>query len=466
MIRGNVHNAKFLKPLRIGFTAYALLFPLLLLSIYHFGWATASLAVAVVASSYWLIIAKRAFYPIIFLIVASRCINGFVVPFNTEVYKAMNFLTGYAPLILYISLYFMKYGSITKEACKRLFFTFSYLVLLIIYMLPNLSLSSEMFFPRVMPMLMLCPAIMIAADRIEWACVLRFFRIISVGALICYFLPGYLDASYSLLRSGVVFSAPVVDGQSIEMYGLSRMMGMFWDFRIQGLFSAAYLLIALVIGRGKLKSIDVLFALLTLMVTVSRGAIILAVIIMIGASLYYSRSKVHSFAKMLSLVGVLFACYFVFANDAVHTVLSTFDIFGDGLNAVSQRAGFREYALATFLSNPVGYGVGFISAKGIQRGILVGGYFYNQVSDAFLFIQLAEIGLIGFSLFLASLRELTRGRGLLGLSVLFGLIIVMVGTDLPNMGVFYFASMFMFYSILNYKVPYHENGVSAIAADP
>lgn len=66
---------------------------------------------------------------------------------------------------------------------------------------------------------------------------------------------------------------------------------------------------------------------------------------------------------------------------------------------MSQRGGFNTYAIDKFIENPLGRGVGSLKAVGPARKIPVGDTSYDQASDAFIAIQLAEIGIIGFFYF-------------------------------------------------------------------
>lgn len=85
----------------------------------------------------------------------------------------------------------------------------------------------------------------------------------------------------------------------------------------------------------------------------------------------------------------------------------------------------------------------------VDRNILVGEAYYPKASDAFIFIQLAELGVIGFAFFVLSLLELLSRKNSISFFLILGLLVQMTGTDIPDMGIFYFLMLFITISLLD-----------------
>lgn len=440
---------------QLFFVFYLLCFPLGYFFVYVSGAAASLFGVLIVLGSYFLIVVKNRIYPVVFLIVYARCINGFVVPGDLMVFKVLNVLTGYFPLLLSVLLNFrIRRSELRYLLFKRYWVTCAYTLLLLVYLLPNVAAGVQLFIPRVAPMLMLIAALVFLKDRLEWPEITAFFRLLFMSCVVVYLTGDYLDKSYELLASGTVFSKPLTD-QSLVMLGVPRMLGTFWDFRIQGIFAVVFALIVLMRPSYRLKKFDVCLAGVIIILSMSRGAIVLAGFVGFGYMLYNSKSVSKIVLRILAggmFLVLLGGVFFVAAGEYAENIVASFDIFGDK-NALSQRGGFREYALDAFVQNPLGGGIGAMKADGIDRQILVGEVFYDKVSDAFLFIQLAEVGIVGFVLFIASLFELLHRRNMLTLCLLGGLLVQMTGTDIPDMGVYYFLLLFLLVSLLDRYSP-------------
>lgn len=445
------HRNQFKYMEQIFFSFYLLCFPLGYISVYNSGVAATFVDVFIVAASYFLILLKKRIYPVVFLIVYARCINGFIVPGDLVAFKVLNFLTGYFPLFLSVLLHFrIQKSELRYLLFKRYWITCIYIVLLLVYLFPNLDAGLQLFIPRVAPMLMLIAALIFLKERLELPEITAFFRVLFISCILVYLAGDYLERSYELLASGAVFSKPLTD-QSLVMLGVPRMLGSFWDFRIQGIFGVIFALIALMRPAYRLKKFDVCLAGIVIILSMSRGAIVLAGFVGFGYLLYNSRSVLAIFWKALAggmFLVLLSGVFFLAAGDYAENIVASFDVFGEK-NALSQRGGFREYATVSFLQNPIGGGIGAMKAEGIDRQILVGEVYYDKVSDAFIFIQLAEIGVLGFTLFVASLFELLHRRNLLTLGLLGGLLVQMTGTDIPDMGIYYFLMLFLLVSLLD-----------------
>jgi len=140
------------------------------------------------------------------------------------------------------------------------------------------------------------------------------------------------------------------------------------------------------------------------------------------------------------------------SNYEFYAFISSFNPFSNEVNALSQRSGFKEFALEEFRKNPLGWGVGYLKAKGIDRAIVVGETTYAQASDAFLFIQLAEIGIVGFCVFSASLFEMLYKKTFISFFFVVGLFALMTGTDIPDFGSFYLVFILLSIYIMNKSI--------------
>ncbi|HTO18656.1 MAG TPA: hypothetical protein VL129_05850 [Pseudomonas sp.] len=294
-------------------------------------------------------------------------------------------------------------------------------------------------------MLMLFGTLVFLKGPLQGKELILFFRFLFLTAIFLYFTENYLDLSYDLLASGDVFSKPV-EGQSLVLFGIPRMLGPFWDFRIQGIFGVLYLLIAIVSPDYKFKKIDIIIASLAVILSMSRGAMVLWACVILGASLYHSKTLPSVVFRLLGLflVGVIsIVSYSMFGGDEAKKTLSSFNILSEDGNALSQRGGFKDYSINSFFENPLGRGIGFLKSDLIDRNVLVGEVYYKKVSDAFIYIQMAEVGFLGFIFFILSLFELLFKRTMFGLMFLVGFLIQMTGTDVPDMGVHYFVILLL-----------------------
>ena len=89
-----------------------------------------------------------------------------------------------------------------------------------------------------------------------------------------------------------------------------------------------------------------------------------------------------------------------------------------------------------------------------HKGRIIYTNYYYKVTDAYLAMSLAEKGIIGFVLFALSLIEIFySNRNKVSLFFLLGLIINLIGTDIPKQGFYYFVIILIYYGLsqLNMK---------------
>jgi hypothetical protein len=117
--------------------------------------------------------------------------------------------------------------------------------------------------------------------------------------------------------------------------------------------------------------------------------------------------------------------------------IETFNIFsGSKTNAFEQRSSSRDMAINNFISSPL-FGKGF--------GKL-------NIRDAYIYLVLAEIGIVGFALFMLSFAELFVRLNIYSFAMAFGLISSMLGTDIPNMGFYYLCVLLVMYLLFEHNI--------------
>lgn len=424
--------------------AYLLLFPASYFLIYTNNSMYKIVNLLIIISSYYLIVVKRNFYPVIFLVLYSRCINGFVWQDSKTIYSLINLITGYLPTVVYICVMnkLLTYRKVKKIVFTKYSVTLLYILSLLIYSTIDIELSWQFFFPRVVPMIMFILIVCVFPEDIEIFKIIKFFRYISIASLAVFFLMNYVEISSSLLESGIVFSKQE-EVYTIKMFGMPRNMGIFWDFRIFGIFTVVYLFSSLIQKDYTFRWFDILLSLFSLMTTLARGSMVVATILILAFITHERRFRLILAVFVLVAFLVISIISVAQYNDDVMKVVSSFNVLSKEENALSQRGGFVEYALEKFKENPLGGGIGSLKATGPDRSITVGEASYSNASDAFLAIQLAEVGIFSFILFVGSFFEILWYRSWLGLALVVGFFIQMTGTDIPDMGVFYFMVLVM-----------------------
>ena len=236
-----------------------------------------------------------------------------------------------------------------------------------------------------------------------------------------------------------------IDFISLDVF---RNAGFFWDTRTMGII--CYIFIYLSLTKVK-SNLNLFIGVVVLLSTLSRGAIGIGGMLIFT---YVFTQIIRGFYIKPLIFGVVIAIFgfaivtFEVVEVEDHFFQSFLLTSDDG--ALSQRAGFREYSLEHFYDNPMGSGVGFLKGVGPIRNIPIQGGTFDTVNDAFLFSKLGELGLLGFLLFLLSLREIILKKDLYSLTLFIGILIQLLGTDLPDMKQFYFVFLVLL-SSLNLK---------------
>lgn len=404
--------------------------------------------ILIIILSYYTLIRFNVVYPIIFLILSARIINGFTV--DISCYGLMSILTNYLPSLIYIVRNRYKI-SIDKLINRR--YVFIFLLLSWGYFLVNFHNAMPLLSKQIIPLTLFCCFISGIIDDdtfFESKGMVSFLRIMFFVSLIVFLLPDYEYLVDDLFKSGKVFGVPVDDGVFV-FQGIVRNNGLFFDHRILGIIAALYIYI-IIRMYGKLGLLDFLLSFMCLLSTTSRGAIITYMAVL--TVYYYKKYKLLLIQRMrfiliiMTSVIITLLCFNPFSSsngddyENANKLISTFDLSSED-NALSQRSVFSLYALNEFIQHPIaGKGLGELTAlsdksKNVDAG---GGVIYDVVSDAFLFSLLAEMGIVGFLFFVLCFFQICCGveRDMYSYSLYGALLIQMTGTDLPNMYMFYF----------------------------
>lgn len=419
---------------------YLTLFPLIYLAIVLGTPVTPVLVALILVWSYYLIIWKGQVEPILYLILFSRCMNGFLIPHNGAAFTIMNMLTGYVPILSllvrwspFVTIRYMKSGWLSRYK-----FTLLYCVALVGFAFVDIELAAYSVFTRIIPMLLFALTCLVIRDKVDYSKVLLFFRWAFVGMLIAYLLPGYSETTQQLLQDSVVFRQSVEKNQYYVLLEYFRNIGIFWDSRMVGLFGYLYLYLALR-NRGKLTVLDGTLAFAAMATSMSRGGIVVGLFLVLAHAIGPTSIGVAKRALRVGLIAiVLGVAVVVVYRSPLGDYIQTFSAVSEK-GALTQRQGFSDYALQAFWDNPLGNGEGFLKSPLKDRSVQVGDVTYDKVSDAFLAILLGEIGIIGFTLFLLSTFELLFALDRYAIALWAGFLLQLVGTDVPDMGMFYFA---------------------------
>lgn len=391
--------------------------------------------------SYYLLIKYKKIEIILFVIMISRCINGFIIPGNNLMYNTSILLTFYIPPIIFILLNH-KHIYIYNKILYKYKSTITFILLVIVMFFINYHIAEPLLFKRIMPIIyfllfiIMLPLKIFTINKNQ---IIIFFRLFLITSLITYILPNYLTKTTELYLNGTVFNA-INDNPMLGYVSYTRNQGQFFDGRILGIFSYLFLYLSL-ISDNKYKYLDILISTAVVFSTVARGAIMVQIIIIIGYIIFNSSKYIKFYISFFTIIIISLISLLKLSNE------SDLSIFVDTMNpnnennAISQRQGFSEYSLSKFYENPsIGNGIGSLTSKSVVRSINVGEAQYSVVSDAYIFSLLGEMGLIGFSLFILSLCEIIiNKKSILSICLFIGYITHLIGTDIPDIFMYYFA---------------------------
>lgn len=412
---------------------YSFLFACAYVAMYtNFQWMPILLA-PIIIFSYAGLILRRDFAYALLLIIYHKSINGFAAQSSSILFILFNLLTNYIPFFI-LMIISTKKLYLARSAYSKYKYTFLYLILVLLYCLPNIDYVGRLWVDRILPLIMIV-IFYIKAPNINFdkTLFIAAFRWLGLSSLIVYLNPYSFEIGISHLVSGTVFSQPMTEQEArsaMSLFSIPRNSGPSWDPRIWGSLCYAFLMLVL-FSDYRWRKFDIVLSIVLIISTLSRGAIAVGALILIAYFLQLRKIDFRIF--LLCSIPAVITLYLYWMSDLGFTE-HVFD-------PLEQRGGFREYALEAFYENPIGHGIGYLSTPIITRSVDIGGYIYHKVSDAYLFIILAEIGIVGFLLFLLSNRELFHANSFSSLLIYIGFLLQLSGTDVPDMGTAYFAVM-------------------------
>ncbi|MGM5629999.1 O-antigen ligase family protein [Apibacter raozihei] len=283
-------------------------------------------------------------------------------------------------------------------------------------------------------------------------------------------MPNYIETNNFLYKEGTIFGE-ANDIPFIDYFNLIRNQGIFFDGRILGIFVYIYFYI-LIQKKKNINLLEVCLLFAVSLSTVSRGGIIVFIFLLI-LFIYFRVNKNFKIGliiiSIITFIIIGFGNVSISLNNNLVDFTSTFDIFSNDnskKNVLSQRQIFSDYALSAFEKKPIlGEGVGNLTSKKADLNVEIdsgaGIVSYNVVTDAFIFSLLGEMGILGMILFLLAFSEIIIIKNnIFSYGMFVGVIIHLIGTDIPDIFMPYFVVLFLFSYVKlsnNNKLRYKSN---------
>lgn len=428
-INNKVKNTSSNKSYRILITMLMLSY----ISIYFFNLVTPIFNWIAIIYSYYLIIVKRQFFPIPFLLVSNLTILGFALYGYYRSFVAV--ITIFFPPILYIML---NKKRLSLSNAKLQYPVIIFLGFLILQFLLNFSVAKPLFLRQIFPLILYCLYISLEnKDRIaDIRAYTVYFRMIFLVSLVLFFLPNYTDLTIHLFNSGELFGTDA-DLQSIGWNDLNRNIGICFDCRTFATYSYVYFYLKL--RSSSIEKIDWVLVSLVLLTSASRGPILVFLCIIMA---YFWNQYKYKIVLPAMLLIIPLSYGQINEDSRIYKIIETIDITKEG-NALEQRSVFSLYSLNAFYLSPVfGQGFGELTASDTKKRQIDAGHgvYYDVVTDAYLFSLLGELGCVGGILFIFSFWKtiVPYKPDVLNIALFLGMLIQLTGTDLPNMCTDYF----------------------------
>lgn len=386
----------------------------------------APFALVMIVWSYVLIITTRSVLPVVALVIYARSIVGFIASGNTSFYIAFDVIVNYLPAVVF---YVATLGERSPRLlADRYLFSLIYAAILIVYSLISGESALPLLGDRILPFFMFL--FLVGRDsQGQLASGYRdLMRFVIPVTIIAALMPSYLSAGADLLQNGTIFGSEST--ASLSLGALPRATGPVWDPRILGVLCFLNLYAALSMKGSKLQGIDISLSLIGVVISLSRGSIVSAGIL-ITFFMLRKKDTTGIVLVMAALVGVILSWQFLLAP-----IVSKVFVVG-GVNPLEQRSEFFMYAFDQFLKHPLGIGVGRL--RDISRALSVYNGQFDSITDAYIAILLAEVGIFGFAAFVLSFREIFWGANVLSPAVFGAFFVQMIGTDIPDFGPPYLA---------------------------
>lgn len=379
---------------------------------------------------YYLLFKYKSICSVITMVSLCSATCGFIMP-GALAFNITSILLTYLSVLLYI-LFNIKHFNYPKAFRHK--YLFIYILLLTCHFIIDFSQAKPLFTKSFLPLIFFYVISTYALEKESKRSsvyLIFFFRITSITSLLIFLLPNYAERTVDILSSGRLYGGIKQEDVILNMLSYLRNNGLYFDPRMFGIYSYIYLY--LIIKTNTNNKFDFIISLLCVITSFSRGPIVVYFAILFIFLLIKYRNL---FIITFSFIFMLFAVgSFTLGND-VKSYLQTFNVTNKS-NALSQREIFRSYSLEHFKKEPIlGCGYGYLTARNENKRNIAASdkVSYDIVSDAYLFSTLAEIGLIGFTFFILSLKEIfIKKKDIISYVFYLAFIIHLTGTDIPNM---------------------------------
>lgn len=446
--------------LKFKLDVYLILIFLLILFVFHVTTYTFLLIIPVLVISYYRILIKKDITTAIILMLCSRLIMGTLLPGNNHIFNLLNFLCNYFPPFYIILYSCIRPRSINVKRIKSLRFTIIYVSFLMVFSLFTPFYAIDVFTVEILPISLFLIMVLLNQDQnVDYLYLLNFFRYSFLGCLVAYLSPFFHENMYYLFANGIIFKEKVPDIALTVMGVIPRNTGFIFDFRIMGQLSCVYLLLIHYLNKQTSYK-DLILLLAVAFSTFSRGPLVILFLLVIAV---YAPKQVRltkrsililSVSSLILVGGIIYSLNSIVFQDFLKTFNPT-----SNHNAISQRGIFIDYSLDKFFKNPLGNGIGTLSSSNSDVKVFAGytnlhkeipdEVYYYKITDAYLTLSLAEKGIIGFLLFVLSFMEIFLSK-INRVSIMFslGLLINLVGTDIPKEGFYYFVIIFISFGLI------------------
>lgn len=397
--------------------------------------------------------------------ICARLIMGPFIPGSHISFNILNLICNYLPLLIIMVYSYLGVNKLDLFRLKSLKWTALYIIFLLGFGLILPRYTNAVIVTEMLPLILFFFLVIVKAEQsINYEYLLKFFRYTFIASLIVYLSSSFGLQMTNLFAKGIIFKEELTDISLFVKRTIPRNTGFVFDFRIMGQLAILYLLLLYYLGK-KNHYFD-LFLLVTIAITTfSRGPILIMLLLLIA--IYgpekFKITKSTITIGCVSIIFLLIGGVYLYntKSEVINKYIATYNPFSEN-NAISQRGGFITYSMDYFYKNPLGNGLGFMSSTDAghkiftghvrHQGRIIDTIYYYRVTDAYLAMSLAEKGIIGFFLFGLSLIEIFySNKNRVSLFFIFGLILNLIGTDIPKQGFFYLTLILIYYGLSQLK---------------
>lgn len=419
------------------------------------------LIIPILLFSYYKILIQRDITTVIILMLSSRLIMGPFNPGSDLTFNILNIICNYIPALIIVLYSYFGVNKFDVFRLKSIKWTAAYIVFLLAFGLLLPRYTKEVIAQEIIPLILFFLLVFVKSEQnIKYEYLLNFFRYTFIACIVVYLSPIFASEMRYLFNEGIIFKEKLARISLFVKRTIPRNTGFVFDFRIMGQLGSLYLLLLYYLGKKK-NLLDVLLLVTVTAMTFSRGPILIIIFLLFAI---YAPKKLRITKRGLALGLAIFLLFITGSiyvynkkNEVINQYIATYNPFAEK-NAISQRGGFIDYSMDYFYRNPLGHGLGYMSSEDAghkiftgytrHKGRIIYTNYYYRVTDAYLAMSLAEKGILGFILFALSLIEIFYyNRNRVSLFFLLGLLINLIGTDIPKQGFYYFVIILSYYGL-------------------